>query len=349
MPQKQPKRRRLWLNDGSCIRLRPAYRDRVWSYDFTRGAAAAGSAVTHKDNGGTRRNCLTGTDATCHCRPGLREGSRPDLSRANTLEKSEVLRELTKTDWLSLLAIPEEKIPEVLLLRGTRNLKANYEKHKSYLTDVLEIGSPNGIFEDVLIGSRGGSLLGYASVYGDAMASEITHVFGVLGASLVIQTGCCGALAEGMLPGDLVCATSAHCGEGAAQYYLPHTREVSASTDLIAGLTGASASPVALHRGPIWTTSALLAEGRGEVEDWSRQGYIAADMESATTFATAEYFGMRRLSLLFVFDNPCQGEHIALTDDTRAERRAQGERAMIDLALAVARDYVTAREGPRRG
>jgi transposase InsO family protein len=34
VPQKQPKRKRLWLNDGSCVRLRPAYRDHVWSYDF---------------------------------------------------------------------------------------------------------------------------------------------------------------------------------------------------------------------------------------------------------------------------------------------------------------------------
>jgi putative transposase len=34
VPAKQPKRGRLWLNDGSCIRLRPAYRDHVWSYDF---------------------------------------------------------------------------------------------------------------------------------------------------------------------------------------------------------------------------------------------------------------------------------------------------------------------------
>jgi transposase InsO family protein len=34
VPMKQPKKGRLWLNDGSCIRLRPAYRDHVWSYDF---------------------------------------------------------------------------------------------------------------------------------------------------------------------------------------------------------------------------------------------------------------------------------------------------------------------------
>tara|TARA_R110000850_G_scaffold66972_20_gene148889 strand:- start:3328 stop:4233 length:906 start_codon:yes stop_codon:yes gene_type:complete len=34
IPKKQPKRRRLWLNDGSCVRLRPRYKDHVWSYDF---------------------------------------------------------------------------------------------------------------------------------------------------------------------------------------------------------------------------------------------------------------------------------------------------------------------------
>ena len=34
VPKKQPKRGRLWFNDGSCIRLRPQYPDHVWAYDF---------------------------------------------------------------------------------------------------------------------------------------------------------------------------------------------------------------------------------------------------------------------------------------------------------------------------
>lgn len=34
VPQKQPKRGRLWLTDGSCVRLRPLYRNHVWSWDF---------------------------------------------------------------------------------------------------------------------------------------------------------------------------------------------------------------------------------------------------------------------------------------------------------------------------
>lgn len=34
VPARQPKRGRLWLADGSCVRLRPAYRHHVWSWDF---------------------------------------------------------------------------------------------------------------------------------------------------------------------------------------------------------------------------------------------------------------------------------------------------------------------------
>jgi putative transposase len=44
VPQKQPKRGRLWLNDGSCIRLRPEHKDHVWSYDFVTARTADGRA-----------------------------------------------------------------------------------------------------------------------------------------------------------------------------------------------------------------------------------------------------------------------------------------------------------------
>jgi len=44
VPQKQPKRRRLWLTDGSCIRLRPKFKDHVWSYDFVIARTSEGRA-----------------------------------------------------------------------------------------------------------------------------------------------------------------------------------------------------------------------------------------------------------------------------------------------------------------
>ena len=45
VPERQPKRGRLWLDDGSCIRLRPLYRGHgVWSYDFVASRTHDGRA-----------------------------------------------------------------------------------------------------------------------------------------------------------------------------------------------------------------------------------------------------------------------------------------------------------------
>ena len=41
---KRIERRRLWFNDGSCVRLQPVYRDHVWSYDFVHDRTHDGRA-----------------------------------------------------------------------------------------------------------------------------------------------------------------------------------------------------------------------------------------------------------------------------------------------------------------
>jgi putative transposase len=45
VPKKQPKRRRLWLADGSCVRLRASRGNHVWSYDFVHGRTSDGRAL----------------------------------------------------------------------------------------------------------------------------------------------------------------------------------------------------------------------------------------------------------------------------------------------------------------
>ena len=45
VPKKQKPRGRLWLNDGSCIRLRPERRNHVWSYDFVEAQTHDGRKV----------------------------------------------------------------------------------------------------------------------------------------------------------------------------------------------------------------------------------------------------------------------------------------------------------------
>lgn len=251
-----------------------------------------------------------------------------------------MLKDLGREDWLSILKIPEARIPKALVLRGTRNLKLHYQAYQAYFRDILEVGSPNGVLEDVFIGELGGISVAYASVYGAPMASEVTHVFGVLGARLVIQTGCCGALAEGMSAGDLFIAQEALCGEGASQYYRPGEKVVEASIDLCDWMPReVGPGPVGLYSGRIYTTSALFAEGMEEVEAWFRAGCSAVDMETAATFAVAKYFGMERASILYAFDNPRQKEHILLEDSEKDARRQVGNQSMIELVLEAIRGY----------
>jgi putative transposase len=45
VPQKQKPRGRLWLNDGSCVRLRPERVNHVWSYDFVSARTHDGRSV----------------------------------------------------------------------------------------------------------------------------------------------------------------------------------------------------------------------------------------------------------------------------------------------------------------
>lgn len=45
VPHEHRPRRRLWLNDGSCVRLRPLYRNHVWSFDFVQAQTHDGRSL----------------------------------------------------------------------------------------------------------------------------------------------------------------------------------------------------------------------------------------------------------------------------------------------------------------
>jgi uridine phosphorylase len=224
----------------------------------------------------------------------------------------------------------------VLILRGTRNLQAQCKIARGLFVNVREVGAPNGLIESVFIGELRGRPMGFACVYGAPMASEIVHIFGVLGTRAVIQTGCCGALADGLAAGDLFVPTEAFCGEGAAQYYKTDGPRVAASSEILSSKTLTRHDGAPLHRGTIYTTAALLAEGEAEIARWHQQGFAAVDMETATTFAVAEHFGMARAAILYVFDNPRQRDHLLLSDPEKDARREQANIAARELAFALA-------------
>jgi purine-nucleoside phosphorylase len=246
-----------------------------------------------------------------------------------------MLRELTRDEWLKMLEIPEDRVPEVALLRGTRNLHRQRDIHAERFNDVVDIGSPNGLFEDIFLGRHKRLNIGYASVYGDSMASEMTHLFGVIGTKLVIQTGCCGGLQPGVQPGDLVIPSRAIPGEGASQYYLGEDKVPRASSEMLRPTASLVRSCWPYHTGVMFTTAALLAEGKAELESWRDAGHAAVDMETATTFAVAGHFNMKRIAVLFVFDNPLAGDRLVDTEEEQHARRERGEEAMHDVVTRL--------------
>jgi purine-nucleoside phosphorylase len=250
-----------------------------------------------------------------------------------------MLRDLTKSDWQELLKIPDDRIPMALILRGTRDLKGQYTHMRTLFSDVLDIGDSNVVVDDVFIGNLDGASVAYASVYGAPMASEVTHIFGVLGTRLALQIGCCGALSETLAPGDIFAPSTAYCGEGASQYYKLDGKDVAASfgPSEIAELR--SRESISIRCGRLYTTSALFAESHQDIAQWRTQGFLAVDMETAATFAVAEHFGMERAALLYVYDCPIQGEHILLNDSAKNERRRLGSERVIALALETAKQH----------
>jgi purine-nucleoside phosphorylase len=251
--------------------------------------------------------------------------------------RNDMLKDLSRADWIDILKAPAERLPAAVILRGTRNLGARYRSALPLFSNVHELGAPNGIIEDVLIGDVHGRAVGFACVYGAAMASEIVHIFGMLGSQAVIQIGNCGALADGFVAGDLFVAERAFCGEGAAQYYKKDGSWIDARPGMLGSraLAGLGAKDSCL-RGAIYTTGALFAEGMDDIERWHADGFAAVDMETAATYAVAEYFGMDRIALLYAFDNPRQREHLLLSDAEKDKRRSTADQRMMSLALDLA-------------
>ena len=89
VPVRQPKRGRLWFNDGSCIRLRPTHKDHVWSYDIISDRIKNGrplKMLTIIDE--YTRECSTASPSSS-CSGGLLTISGPTTDPSSRLGPSE--------------------------------------------------------------------------------------------------------------------------------------------------------------------------------------------------------------------------------------------------------------------
>ncbi|WDN56890.1 nucleoside phosphorylase [Streptomyces clavuligerus] len=110
------------------------------------------------------------------------------------------------------------------------------------------------------------------------------------GARAVITIGTAATLAEGLHPGDLVICRDALRGEGLSHHYLAPGRYITPDTHLT-GLLAAEidGNGARVRQERVWTTDALYRETATEVQQFTAEGAMAADMEAAGVLAVAHF------------------------------------------------------------
>ncbi|MEP7293040.1 MAG: hypothetical protein ABI835_14760, partial [Chloroflexota bacterium] len=206
----------------------------------------------------------------------------------------------------------------------------------SYLSDVRELPFP-----DIFWGRWKDKKVAFCCAYGAARTVEIIHLFGVLGTKLAVQVGTCGGLQPHLKPGDIILPEIAACREGVAFVYdAPDTVHGSAEW-IDRAQTLLQARQHTTYRGLHMTFSSLFAETTQMMEDWHRAGYLSVEMETATTFAVARYFGMAAVSMVVVWDELTRGRRfLDPLPHAGLEALNQANQSVYEVALALAEQVV---------
>ena len=205
--------------------------------------------------------------------------------------------DLGRDDWLAALGMDAVDIPRAVIMEGSWWRAERTAWRLGRLDEVRELAFP-----DMFWGRWRGSPVVYSCVYGAPRAVELAHLFGVLGTPRMVMIGTCGALDPGLATGDVVAPSTAVAREGVAHLY-GASDAVAADPRLTElGRTELEARGVRAADSLHLTWSSIFAQSGAMVEEWRERGYGSVDMEAATLYAVARYFGFEAAALLAVWD-----------------------------------------------
>jgi purine-nucleoside phosphorylase len=236
-----------------------------------------------------------------------------------------------RNGWLDLLGLAEDETPRLLVLESTWWRQDALERRLPALSDVRELDVP-----DLWHGWHGDVPVVYGVVYGATQAAERVHAFGVCGTPVVAHLASCGALSPSLQVGDIVLPERATIGEGASQYY-GQSGSAPANLGKVARAAALlAARGVYAHRGPTVTTSALLAMPGKLLKQWQKAGNLAVDLEASAVFSAGAAFGMRAVSLLYVWDTLPRRPLSEDFTDAEQEAQEQASAEVWEIALQLA-------------
>ena len=247
------------------------------------------------------------------------------------MSSAKSIMEITPAEWLAALQLRADQAPDAVIVEGSWWRQQRTDWRLSYLSGVQELRFP-----DIFIGRWRDKRLAYCCAYGAPRAVEVAHLFAQLGAKLVVQIGTCGGLQARLKPGDIILPEVAIARDGVAHLYgateaalaSPNWSSRAKSTLLERGHRA--------HQGTHLTWSSIFAQDQKLIETWHKADYLSVDMETATTFAAASYFGAPAISMLVVWDDLMRGK--SFLDPLTADEQAaldRGNKDVYEVALQL--------------
>ncbi len=240
------------------------------------------------------------------------------------------ISDVTKEEWLDGLGLTAQQCPDAVIVEGSWWRAERQAWRLSYLTDVRELAFP-----DIFWGKWGDKKIVFCMAYGAARAIEIIYIFGLLGAKLAIQIGTCGGLQSHLQTGDIILPEHVDGQDGVAHLYGGMTASAD-TTKLATADALLTARGHTTYRGRHITFSSLFAETPTMMAEWHHAGYLAVDMETATTLSVSAEFNMPAIAMLVVWDDLTRGKRF-LDPLTSEEMRAlnTANQSVYEVALAM--------------
>jgi len=212
------------------------------------------------------------------------------------------IMDIAAQEWLDNMQLAVQDIPDAVIVEGSWWRQQRTDWRLSYLEDVRELNFP-----DIFWGRWKEKKIAFCCAYGAARTVEIIHIFAAIGTPLAVQIGTCGGLQPYLKPGDIILPDVALCREGVAQMYGTPDAVTGSSQWLDGAENRLKLRQHTVYRGTHVTWSSLFTETAQMMQAWHRAGFLSVEMETATTYAVAQAFGMAAVSMVVVWDELTRG------------------------------------------
>lgn len=239
---------------------------------------------------------------------------------------------VSKEKWQKCLSISDNEIPEKLIIEGHINYPKLIEKRGQKLSDVKNCWMPN-----LIMGKYQGQLIGYGVCFGGPIASQFAHIYCKMGTKKIIQIGICGGLQDYIELGDIIVSGIVLSMDGSAKLYKQKSNIVTFDENLKKKVIQEfEKRKIKYHVGKTVSYFDILLEEKKDLIELSKSGYLAVEMEAATTCSVANFFGVPAISFFVVSDNSMTGKDLFYKMTKKEKDRIEeGKDNIFDVALNI--------------